>query len=193
MEGYSFSRDEARPLLRPNFFAPSSAASASTSPLRDTLVRILQPAKLRAPHDRVRWSPVSMNDAQLILVTAGILKDGDRILICQRHRSDRYGLQWEFPGGKVHAGEDLQAALRRELAEELTIEAEIGEEVFRLRYRYPDRFVEVVFLAVPSYRGKVENRIFEAVEWVPRQALPLYDFLEADRELVNRIARGEIV
>lgn len=134
-----------------------------------------------------------MSDAQPILVTAGILKDGDRILICQRHRSDRYGLQWEFPGGKVHGGEGLQAALRRELAEELAIEAEIGGEVFRLRHRYPDRFVEVVFLVVLSFRGTVQNRIFEAVEWVHRQALPSYDFLEADRELVNRIGRGEIV
>ncbi len=134
-----------------------------------------------------------MTDVQPILVTAGILVDGDRILICQRHRSDRYGLQWEFPGGKVQDGEDPKAALRRELAEELAIEAEVGEEVFRLRHHYADRYVEVVFLAVRSFRGTVENRIFEAVEWTPRQALPSYDFLEADRELVNRIARGEIV
>jgi 8-oxo-dGTP diphosphatase len=135
----------------------------------------------------------SMSDAQPILVTAGILLNGEAVLICQRHHSDRYGLQWEFPGGKVHNGEDLQAALRRELVEELAIEAEVGEEVFRLRHRYPDRYVEVVFLAVSSFHGTIENRVFEAVEWAPRRALPSYDFLEADRELVHRIARGEIV
>jgi 8-oxo-dGTP diphosphatase len=135
---------------------------------------------------------VSMNDTA-ILVTAGILVDGDRILVCQRHHLDHYGLQWEFPGGKVHDGEDLKSALRRELVEELGIEAEVGEEVFRLRHRYPDRYVEVVFLVVRSFRGPVENRIFEAVEWVPRQVLPSYNFLEADRELVGRIAQGEIV
>ena len=134
-----------------------------------------------------------MSDAQPVLVTAGILLKGEAVLICQRHHSDRYGLQWEFPGGKVHDGEDLHAALRRELIEELAIEAEVGEEVFRLRHRYPDRYVEVVFLAVRSFRGTVENRVFEAVEWAPRRALPSYDFLEADRELVGRIARGEIV
>ncbi len=134
-----------------------------------------------------------MNDAQPILVTAGILVDGDRILVCQRHHSDRYGLQWEFPGGKVQDGEDPKAALRRELNEELSIEAEVGEEVFRLRHRYPDRYVEVVFLVVRSIRGTVENRVFETVEWAPRQALPAYDFWEADCELVRRIARGEIV
>jgi len=134
-----------------------------------------------------------MRDTQPILVTAGILLKGDAILICQRHHSYSYGLQWEFPGGKVHDGEDLKVALRRELAEELAIAAEVGEEVFRLRHRYPDRYVEVVFLEVRTFCGTIENRVFEAVEWAARQALPSYDFLEADRELVRRIARGEIV
>jgi 8-oxo-dGTP diphosphatase len=143
-------------------------------------------------HKRFRFEN-SMSDAQPILVTAGILLKGEAILICQRHHSDRYGLRWEFPGGKVHDGEDLRAGLRRELIEELAIEAEVGEEVFRLRHRYPDRYVEVVFLAVRSFCGTIENRVFEAVEWTPRRALPSYDFLEADRELVVRIARGEIV
>jgi 8-oxo-dGTP diphosphatase len=134
-----------------------------------------------------------MSDPKPILVTAGILKEGDRILICQRHRSDAYGLQWEFPGGKARDGEDLRESLRRELTEELAIEAQVGEEVFRRRHRYPDRHVEVVFFAIPSYRGTVHNRVFEAVAWADRKELPSYDFLEADRELVNRIARGEIV
>jgi 8-oxo-dGTP diphosphatase len=132
-------------------------------------------------------------DATPILVTAGIIVDGDRILICQRHRADAYGLQWEFPGGKVRDGEGLADSLRRELAEELTIDGEIGKEVFRLRHRYPDRYVEVVFFSVPAYRGSVTNRVFESVEWAPRRNLLEYNFLEADRELVNRIARGEIV
>ena len=134
-----------------------------------------------------------MLDGKPSLVTAGIIRDGERILICQRHRSDAYGLQWEFPGGKVRDGEDLRSSLVRELAEELSIQADVGEEVFRLRHRYPDRYVEVVFFAVPKIQGAVENRVFEAIEWAPRERLPEYDFLEADRELVNRIARGEIV
>ena len=134
-----------------------------------------------------------MAEGKPTLVTAGILLAGDRVLICQRHRADKYGLQWEFPGGKVRDGEGLEESLRRELAEELAIEAQIGEEVFRLQHRYPDRYVEVVFFSIPSYRGKVLNRVFEAVEWAPRARLPEYDFLEADRALVQRIARGEIV
>jgi 8-oxo-dGTP diphosphatase len=128
-----------------------------------------------------------------VLVAAGILTNGNSILICQRRRHDPYGLQWEFPGGKVEPGEQLKEALRRELCEELAIEAEIGEEVFRLQHRYPDRYVEVVFFFVHSFRGAVQNRVFEAVEWAPRKRLRYYSFLEADRSLVERIAQGEIV
>ncbi|MHB8655333.1 MAG: GAF domain-containing protein [Terriglobia bacterium] len=128
-----------------------------------------------------------------VLVAAGILKDGDRVLICQRHHSDAYGMQWEFPGGKVETNEDLKESLRRELAEELSIDATVGDEVFRLRHRYTDRYVEVVFFSVPSYLGTITNRVFEAIEWTPLVRLPLYDFLEADRKLINRMARGEIV
>lgn len=134
-----------------------------------------------------------MLDEKPFLVTAGIIVNGGRILICQRHRADPYGLQWEFPGGKVRNGEDLKASLRRELAEELSIDAQVGEEVFRLRHRYPDRYVEVVFFRVLSFRGEIRNQVFEAIDWGPRRKLPEYNFLEADRELVNRIARGEIV
>jgi 8-oxo-dGTP diphosphatase len=134
-----------------------------------------------------------MTEQKSILVTAGIVLDGERILICQRHHSDAYGMQWEFPGGKVEEGEDLKACLRRELAEELRIEAEIGEEVFRLRHRYPDRYVEVVFFEVRSFCGTVRNQVFEAVKWVSRSSLSEFDFLEADRELVRRISQGEII
>ena len=136
---------------------------------------------------------LSMTDVPPTLVSAGIIIKGDRILICQRHRADPYGLQWEFPGGKVRDGERLEDSLRRELAEELAIEAEVGEEVFRLRHRYPDRHVEVVFFSVPSFHGLVRNRVFEAIAWASRAELASYDFLEADQELVRRIAHGEIV
>ena len=128
-----------------------------------------------------------------ILVAAGILVQGDRILVCQRHHDDPYGLQWEFPGGKVEQSEAIKQSLWRELAEELCIDAEIGEEVFRLRHRYPDRFVEVVFFIVRAYQGVIRNRVFEAVQWAPRATLDQFHFLEADRDLVKRICQGEIV
>lgn len=128
-----------------------------------------------------------------IMVTAGIILRGQEVLICQRHHSDPYGLQWEFPGGKVRDGEGLKAALRRELEEELGIDAAVGAEVYRLRHRYPDRYVEVVFFQVKSYRGEPANRVFESIEWAPRSRLLQFSFLEADRDLVKLLAEGALV
>ncbi len=126
-------------------------------------------------------------------VAAGILVRGGDILICQRHHTDRYGLQWEFPGGKLVDGETPEQALRRELKEELGIDARVGPEVFRLRHRYPDRYVEVTFFRVDSFEGELKNWVFESILWAPRATLASYNFLEADRHLVERIAGGEIV
>jgi 8-oxo-dGTP diphosphatase len=133
-----------------------------------------------------------MNEPNPILVSAGIILQRGQVLICQRHRSDRYGLQWEFPGGKVKDGESLEESLRRELQEELGIDAKVGEEVFRLRHRYPDRYVEVAFFAVREFSGTPRNIVFESVAWTERDKIASYNFLEADRDLVERIARGEI-
>lgn len=130
----------------------------------------------------------------MITVAAGILEQNGRILICQRKRGGAFPLQWEFPGGKVEAGEDAQSCLKRELQEELAIEAEIGPEVAAFQYTYPNGFeVNLVFLQVSGYTGELANQAFEQTLWVEPRELLGYDFLEADRALVARIARGELV
>lgn len=138
------------------------------------------------------FRPANSN-AQPIIVAAGILVRGERILICQRYHSDRYGLQWEFPGGKLGNGEAPKQALRRELSEELGIQADVGPEVYRVRHRYPDRYVEVVFFRVDSFAPEPCNQVFEAIAWARRDELPAYRFLDADRELIELIVRGEII
>jgi 8-oxo-dGTP diphosphatase len=130
----------------------------------------------------------------MITVAAGILKQDERILICQRKRTGAFPLQWEFPGGKVEAGEDVQTCLRRELDEELAIEAEIGPEVSAFQYTYPNGFqVNLVFFRVNAYTGEITNQAFEQILWVEPRELPNYDFLEGDRTLVAQLARGELM
>src|SRR5262245_47197740 len=72
------------------------------------------------------------------IVAAVIVKDG-RVLICQRKAEQEFPFKWEFPGGKVEKGEETTAALRRELKEELDIQAEIGPEIARFGYNYPKK------------------------------------------------------
>ena len=131
---------------------------------------------------------------ETLTVTAGILCADGCICICQRRAGGPFPLQWEFPGGKVEEGEDLAAALQRELAEELGIEACIGPELCRVTHRYPQGpTVHLVFFLVKGYRGEMVNQAFASVRWVTPEELTSFDFLEADRKVVRRIAAGELL
>lgn len=127
-------------------------------------------------------------------VVAALLLQENRLLICQRSPEGEFPNQWEFPGGKIEPGEEPQAALRRELQEELGITAEIGEEVWHVEHQYPGRKpIRLLFFAVTGYSGAVENRVFQQVRWVSPLELAQYDFLEADRPLIEKLASGEIL
>jgi 8-oxo-dGTP diphosphatase len=127
------------------------------------------------------------------VVAALIWRDG-KVLVCQRTRHQPMPLKWEFPGGKIEEGEQPRDALRRELDEELGIDARIGEEVARFQHEYKGGgVVELRFYVVDNYTGEIENRIFRDVRWAKRSELPSYDFLEADSEFVQKLAAGKIV
>jgi 8-oxo-dGTP diphosphatase len=126
------------------------------------------------------------------VVAAVIFKDG-KVLVCQRTRHQTMPLKWEFPGGKIEEGEQPRDALRRELDEELGINATIGEEVSRIVHEYPGgSSVELRFFVVHQYHGEIENKIFRDVRWSTRSELSKHDFLEADLPLVRDIADGKI-
>ena len=129
----------------------------------------------------------------MVVVAAIIVRDG-RVLACQRSRESRFALKWEFPGGKVQAGETPQAALERELNEELGMRAKIGEEIFRTEHKYEQMHgvCPVDFFKARVESGETENRIFERIEWVEPGKLKEMDFLEADRELIEKLAAREI-
>jgi len=126
------------------------------------------------------------------VVAALIWKDG-KLLICQRTKHQVMPLKWEFPGGKIEEGEQPRDALRRELDEELGIQANVGNEVTRFQHQYPNgNGVELRFYDVHGYSGEIENRIFRAVRWTHPSELPKFDFLEADLELVKDLAAGKL-
>jgi len=104
------------------------------------------------------------------------------------------GLQWEFPGGKIEAGESPEQALARELREELGIEATIGPLITRIRHNYRHGgAVDLQFFAVRDYSGELENRIFAQLRWARLEDLPEYDFLPADRGLIRDLASGKLL
>lgn len=130
-----------------------------------------------------------------LVVVAALIMHQHKLLVCQRRRNDSFPLKWEFPGGKLHPGESPQGALARELHEELGVDALIGAEVYRTRHRYaehPGEIELVFFRAALRDADRIENLAFERFEWASLQVLPSYDFLPADRELVERLAHGDL-
>ncbi len=121
----------------------------------------------------------------MTLVVAAVIEHHGRILICQRKRGHAHELKWEFPGGKVEAGESPEAALVRELREELGIEARLDGEITRYEYAYPNRPpILLIFFGVREFSGEPRNLVFERMEWEAWERLRDYDFLEGDVEFL---------
>ena len=127
------------------------------------------------------------------VVAALIVRDG-KVLICQRTQHQPMALKWEFPGGKIEPVEQPKAALKRELEEELGINASIGDEVAQIRHQYRrGGVVELRFYEVHEFNGELENKIFKEIRWAELGDLPAYDFLEADLGLVRDLAAGKVL
>ena len=131
---------------------------------------------------------------QVLQVVAALIEHEGKVLVCQRRRGGAFQLLWEFPGGKARPDETLESALARELAEELGITAKIGREIYRTQHRYAEmpEPIELIFFAASVPRAEVRNLIFEKIEWREPNSLPELNFLPADRELIEKLAKGEI-
>jgi mutator protein MutT len=129
-----------------------------------------------------------------LTVVAALIENEGRLLVCQRRGSDPFGLKWEFPGGKVRRKEEPGAALARELQEELGADSAIGREIFRTRHRYAElgREIELIFFSAKLDPATIQNLAFEQMLWAEPAALAALDFLPADRELVTKLATGEL-
>ncbi len=130
----------------------------------------------------------------LRFVAAGLIVRGSEVLICQRRPDQPMAGQWEFPGGKIEAGETAEQALARELSEELGIDAIVGPRVTHVRHNYRHGgAVDLQFFAVREFSGDIQNRIFAQVLWARLEDLPNYDFLAADRGLIKDLASGKLL
>ncbi|MBI4890091.1 MAG: (deoxy)nucleoside triphosphate pyrophosphohydrolase [Acidobacteria bacterium] len=131
--------------------------------------------------------------ARTMIVVAGVLQRDGKVLIGQRMAQDRHGLKWEFPGGKVEAGETPKQALKRELQEELGVDAEVGPEIARYEHTAAGRSpLILLFHRVEAFCGEPGPVTFEQIRWEDPQALPQYDFLDGDLDFIRRIARGQV-
>jgi len=131
----------------------------------------------------------------LRLVVAAIIERSDRrLLICQRRRDDTSPLKWEFPGGKVEPGESPEAALARELREELAVTLEKCVEMGRVRHKYASTpgELEIRFYAASIRETEITPKCFEHVTWSLPKELGNYDFLAANAQLIAQLATGRL-
>jgi len=125
----------------------------------------------------------------LIIVGAAVIRRDGRVLLTERLRGTHLEGAWEFPGGKCEPGERVREALRRELSEELGLEAHIGAELFRTEHAYDDRRVELRFFDVEIGAAEPRALLGQRFRWVPQSELRPEEMPPADAELVAWLRR----
>lgn len=130
--------------------------------------------------------------SKVVEVVAGVVRDArGRILLSRRTEGRDLAGLWEFPGGKREPGETAEAALSRELHEELGIDAEIGAGLIRVPQRYPDKRLVLDVREVRAWRGSARGREGQALVWVPPHKLASYAMPPADRPVVAALEQPD--
>tara|TARA_B110000027_G_scaffold77504_1_gene82567 strand:- start:526 stop:918 length:393 start_codon:yes stop_codon:yes gene_type:complete len=115
-----------------------------------------------------------------IKVIAAIIKYEDKILIARRKKGKHLELKWEYPGGKVEKDEEEDAAIKRELREEFSIEATISDYLTESFYEYNSININLKAYLVESFSGDFKLTVHDKIEWIKIEEIKNYDFAPAD-------------
>jgi len=123
----------------------------------------------------------------MIEVVAALIRNNGKFMICQRSENKSRALLWEFPGGKVEAGETKEAALARECREELAIELSVGAVFAESTFVYPDISVHLTLLEARIIRGEPKLLEHRDIRWITPQEAHLFEFSPADVPFVEKL------
>jgi len=134
---------------------------------------------------------VSGDPLNVVQVVAGVICRDGRYLVAKRKNDVHLGGFWEFPGGKLEAGESLEACLRRELREELGIEVAAPELLHVTRHHYEDRSVELHFFRCSIAAGEARPLDCDGIRWVLAEELGDLQFPPADQSFIKTLQARE--
>jgi 8-oxo-dGTP diphosphatase len=137
-------------------------------------------------------SPITHHPSPLVDVVAGVITDArGRILLARRTEGRDLAGLWEFPGGKREPDESSEAALARELHEELGITIDIGAPLIAVPQQYPHKRLRLDVRRIASWRGTPKGLDGQALAWVPPHKLPSYAMPPADRPVVAALLQPD--
>lgn len=117
-------------------------------------------------------------------------ENGEKMIFATQRGYGEFKDGWEFPGGKVEPGETPQAALKREIMEELETEIEVGELIETIEYDYPTFHLSMDCFWAEIVKGDLVLREHEAAKWLTKEQLESVDWLPADLGLVEKVRVG---
>ncbi|MDF2178423.1 8-oxo-dGTP diphosphatase MutT [Aliiglaciecola sp. CAU 1673] len=124
---------------------------------------------------------------KVVHVAVGIIQRADQIFITRRPDNLHQGGKWEFPGGKVEAGETVQEALTRELHEEVAIDVTNSRPFMLIEHDYGDKKVKLDIHLVMSFTGEPHGKEGQESRWVAIEDLSGYEFPEANKAIVAQL------
>ncbi|MDX1303727.1 (deoxy)nucleoside triphosphate pyrophosphohydrolase [Photobacterium sp.] len=133
---------------------------------------------------------VRHQDKPVIIVVAGVIEKEDHYLLAQRFEHASQGGLWEFPGGKVEAGETPEQALERELSEELAIQTTTGKWLADSLFDYGDKIIHLKGYISHWQSGELQLHSHQDAIWVDKVSIAQYELCPADYPIVEALTQG---